>query len=105
MSERYRYANVYAKNASEIPRGEHWAILTFGSVTIPGDERSRTNPGHGYPESTETTISYAAYLNEESFKIALEQELASPYSRVRGIHVTDTYSSKTVVSVDKESRP
>jgi hypothetical protein len=26
--------------------------LTPESVTIPGDERSRTNPGHGYPEHT-----------------------------------------------------
>jgi hypothetical protein len=30
-----------------------YAILTTTSVTVPGDERSRTNPGHGYPESTE----------------------------------------------------
>lgn len=27
-------------------------VLVDGSITIPGDERSRTNPGHGYPEHT-----------------------------------------------------
>ena len=29
-----------------------YSVLIKNSVTIPGDERSRTNPGHGYPEST-----------------------------------------------------
>ena len=28
-------------------------IITKASVHIPGDERSRTNPGHGYPAHTE----------------------------------------------------
>lgn len=36
---------------SDIPKKEHWAILDFVTVHIPGDERSRTNPGHGYPAS------------------------------------------------------
>lgn len=31
-----------------------YAIIYESSVFIPGDERSRTNPGHGYPESTMT---------------------------------------------------
>ena len=36
----------------DLPDGEFFAILYPESVTIPGDERSRTNPGHGYPEHT-----------------------------------------------------
>lgn len=28
-----------------------WIIITTDSVYIPGDERSRTHPGHGYPAS------------------------------------------------------
>jgi hypothetical protein len=43
---------------SQIPVVPHFAILRTTSVTIPGDERSRTNPGHGYPESAETFITY-----------------------------------------------
>lgn len=48
------------KGPSDIPEGHHYAILIFKStsVHIPGDERSRTNPGHGYPASTETYNSY-----------------------------------------------
>lgn len=45
-----------ASSPSDIPEGHHFAIVLFkqSSVHIPGDERSRTNPGHGYPERTET---------------------------------------------------
>jgi hypothetical protein len=45
---------------NDIPEGHHYAILIFKStsVYIPGDERSRTNPGHGYPERTESYTTY-----------------------------------------------
>lgn len=35
-----------------------YAIVYKHTVNIPGDERSRTNPGHGYPAHTE---SYAVF--------------------------------------------
>lgn len=38
----------YCKYAADIPKDKHWAVIRFGTVYIPGDERSRTNPGHGY---------------------------------------------------------
>ena len=43
---------------SDVPEGAHLALIVFGTIHIPGDERSRTNPGHGYPATTETTVSY-----------------------------------------------
>jgi hypothetical protein len=44
----------------DVPVGHHYAIIILkqNSVTIPGDERSRTNPGHGYPEHTVTNNDY-----------------------------------------------
>lgn len=57
---------------SSIPNEPHWAIIEETRVTIPGDERSRTNPGHGYPEHTETFISYIAYRNEPDWLRAIE---------------------------------
>jgi hypothetical protein len=36
-------------NISDKP---HFAIICTESVFIPGDERSRQNPGHGYPDET-----------------------------------------------------
>ncbi len=48
---------------SHIPSTEHFAILTEVSVYIPGDERSQSHPGHGYPASTETYLSYEAFTD------------------------------------------
>lgn len=31
----------------------YWIVITQDSRIIPGDERSRTAPGHGYPEHKE----------------------------------------------------
>jgi hypothetical protein len=59
------------KCLSEVPKTPHWAIFEFSTITIPGDERSRTNPGHGYPESTETTVNYTCFTSEEEWKTAI----------------------------------
>jgi hypothetical protein len=40
-------SKIYVHSKENIPKGSHWAIIEFGSITILGDERSRTNPGHG----------------------------------------------------------
>lgn len=43
---------------AEFPEGDHLALIEFRSVHHEGDERSRTNPGHGYPTHTTTEIDY-----------------------------------------------
>lgn len=44
---------IHVNSPSKIPNKKHWAIFRSTSVSIPGDERSRTSPGHGYPASIE----------------------------------------------------
>ena len=55
-----------------IPQEKHFAALVFDTKTIyhEGDERSWTNPGHGYSAFTEhiDTIDYIAFKNEEEIK-------------------------------------
>ena len=43
------------KGPNDIPNGPHYAVIIYGvrSVYTPGDERSRTHPGHGYPGGTD----------------------------------------------------
>jgi hypothetical protein len=52
-----------------IPKTEHYAVLRNNVRTIhhEGDERSRTNPGHGYPAYTETitSIDYLVFETKE----------------------------------------
>jgi hypothetical protein len=43
----------YPKTVDQLPSGEFYAILTAVSIHVPGDERSRQAPGHGYPEHTD----------------------------------------------------
>ena len=78
----------------------HYAILTFGSTYIPGDERSRTNPGHGYPASTEYHVEYEAFTEEQKEiwekKIEFYEKQNTPYQALRVNPVT----VKTIVEVD-----
>lgn len=73
------------KSPSEIPNGPHWVILVFKteSFFIPGDERSRTNPGHGYPEHTETVnkIEMTVFLGEKEWQDACEKIVLENYNR------------------------
>lgn len=59
---------TYVTQKDRMPTEEHWAIITYSSVFIPGDERSRTHPGHGYPERYESVVTYKAYMDEDEWK-------------------------------------
>ena len=67
----------------DVPKERHWIILDFSSIHVPGDERSRTDPGHGYPEHTEPVIDYIAYTDETEWQadVALREHssLHGPY--------------------------
>lgn len=41
-----------------------YAVIEQHQTTVPGDERSRTHPGHGYPEHTVTSISMREFDKE-----------------------------------------
>jgi hypothetical protein len=65
---------------ADIPHGPHWAIVSTTSITIPGDERSRTHPGHGYPEHTETFITYQAFTSEDEWLQEIETRTLNRYA-------------------------
>lgn len=77
---------------SDIPNGPHWAIIRTTNVTIPGDERSRTNPGHGYPEHTETYITYQAFKVQAEWEREVErltmQQYGGPFRALK-VEVAD----------------
>lgn len=59
---------IFVSNKDQMPKVEHWAIFKFSKIHIPGDERSRTHPGHGYPASDEPVVEYYAYLNKADWE-------------------------------------
>jgi len=89
MSEKYSSVK-YCHYAKDIPEGDHFAIVVNRSITIPGDERSRTNPGHGYPESTEHFFEYIAYTD----RVEWEEEIRK--------RMTATYGNKDFVALKVE---
>lgn len=80
----------YCHFKSDIPTVEHFAIIEFRSFMIPGDERSQTNPGHGYPESTEQLCDYISFTDREEW----EFDIADRMRRMRS-----QYSSKEFVAL------
>lgn len=91
----------YCSTPADVPEGEHWAILEGTSINIPGDKRSRTNPGHGYPETTENHITYRAFTD----KAAFEAELRRMYEQRRttapifkAIHVLGVLQAEVTIS-------
>lgn len=63
----------------DLPPGKHYVIMTFGTIYIPGDERSRTHPGHGYPASTETTINCTTYSTKEEWQEEIQRKTANKW--------------------------
>lgn len=93
-----RYRDLkFIEKPEDIPVGLHWVILRFSTIRIPGDERSRTHPGHGYPASTTTKISYAVYPDKETWEDEIKSMTASgrtdfaPISATRPIVKTNVY--------------
>lgn len=59
---------IYVHSVEDMPKQDHWAIIDYSSIYVPGDEQSRTNPGHGYPGGTERIVLYLAYLNHAEWE-------------------------------------
>ena len=79
---------------SEIPKVPHFAIFTTRGIYVPGDERSRTNPGHGYPAYTEHALGY------EAFDDRAEWEAAVARMKERNQPFSAAYVSPAVVKVN-----
>ena len=67
------YPDVFVHREEHMPKEYHWAILRYTSICIPGDEPSRTNPGHGYPEENQPVVEYEAFLTEEKWLERIKQ--------------------------------
>jgi hypothetical protein len=73
--ENKMYADKYVSQACDLPTGKHYAILVSEGIYIPGDERSRQAPGHGYPAHTQPYLRYEVYETEEKLKQAIQSHI------------------------------
>lgn len=83
------------KHADDMPATAHYVIFVFQTDNryVGGDERSRTNPGHGYPAHTVTTniVEYWAVDNEQVLK-----EVVLLLTQKKGSHNDITFSVANV---------
>jgi len=69
------YEMKYVRKLSDIPKEPHYVIVKIGSVYIPGDERSRTHPGHGYGERTEHYPEMRVTTNKAHWEKEIAEEI------------------------------
>ena len=94
------YPDKFVHNADEVPKDEHYAIIQSDSIYIPGDERSRTCPGHGYPASTQQVVTYEVYLTKDKLMTAI-QELENPkYGSKKNYVVVKVTPIKVTTSIN-----
>lgn len=73
----------YISTKQKARTGPHFAALIFSTVYIPGDERSRTNPGHGYPAENKPVVEYIAFDSRDEMERWVNdlERKAAQYSR------------------------
>jgi len=54
-----------ATSPKQVQPGRQYSVILFENVHFEGDERSRTNPGHGYPAHTETYSNLLLFDSKE----------------------------------------
>ena len=73
-----------------------WMIITTESVYTPGDERSRTHPGHGYPESYDNVDRVQQFTDDQydKFKDKISQlaRYNTPYKAYKCEELTVKHS-------------
>ena len=60
------------RSPADVPQGTHFAVLIYKvrQIDIPGDERSRQAPGHGYPAHTEEIPSTEHWVTTDKDALA-----------------------------------
>ncbi len=91
----------YCHDKNDIPEAPHFAALITKSVTIPGDERSRSAPGHGYPEHIETSIEYIAFARREEMEEWVKKQEASQFG-TKNYRIIEAFPRRVTTSVSVE---
>jgi hypothetical protein len=90
----------YVTSRDKFPTGPHWVILRFSSVHIPGDERSRTHPGHGYPAHSVSKADYQVFLDEGAWKAEIKKLAESKFAHPDFVAFKASGPAKLSINVD-----
>ena len=97
---------TYKYDVSEVPNSPSFVILTTKSTYIPGDERSRTNPGHGYPGGYEKSWYLQVFDTEEEWATEVKRLQLAKSEFKAGIFNPAQITTEVNVRIEKnEPRP
>lgn len=86
------------------PGMTYYGILNFSSITVPGDQRSRDYPGHGYPEHTVTSVDLQIYTKREAWEAEITRKMNNRYDSGGWVPlILQRPAVKTTVTVDIKS--
>jgi len=90
---------MYISSLKDIPKSRHYVIVTVQSVFIPGDERSREAPGHGYGARTEHYPSIQVFENEQDWLKEIQELTERKTEFSAYLAVPAEIETKTTVNV------
>lgn len=70
----------YCSSKQDLGVDIHYAAIVFDSIWVEGDERSRTNPGHGYPAHSVDTCKYIRFDSQAEMEDWVRKETAARYT-------------------------
>lgn len=74
-----------------------FSVLEFTKIYIPGDERSRTHPGHGYPATTEDVSRLMTFESAEDLADWIRHNDGARYIVLRAERLN--VETRTVVDI------
>lgn len=83
------------ESEEDMPKTPHYAVMEFGSMYIPGDERSQSNPGHGYPAETVATRSYLVFMSKETWEAYISKLKLQKYGKTAFVALYTTPATIT----------
>jgi len=88
-------SQTFISEVSKFPEGESFIILRPKSIHIPGDQRSREAPGHGYPASSEDCWDLILFDSREEWedeikKLTNQSQQFVPLAGTRPVITTTT---------------
>ena len=96
---------VRVRKPDQVPPGTHYAVIVYEttSVHVPGDERSRTCPGHGYPAHTDNYEVFEHWVTTnpqvlQAFVRELEGERTGRFPRSTAPYVVLEIAKKASVT-------
>ena len=89
----------YPHKIEELPNKQFLAILIESSVMIPGDERSRTNPGHGYPEHSVDQWEMETFTDEDAFHARIIELRKDRWRKFKPVRIQPLTIKETITLV------